>query len=122
MPYNYTQSLFTEEHEIFRESYRKFLATEADAHVDEWLAAGEIPNSFWRKCGEQGFLAVGVPESYGGPGGDFHYRVIIAEELGYSVAGASIAPAVIGDGISEIIFHNASEELRRRRCSRVPRQ
>jgi alkylation response protein AidB-like acyl-CoA dehydrogenase len=114
MPYNYTKSLFTEDHEIFRESYRKFLATEADAHVDEWLAAGEIPKSFWRKCGEQGFLAVGVPEAYGGPGGDFHYRVIIAEELGYSVAGASIAPAVIGDGISEIIFHNASEELRRR--------
>jgi alkylation response protein AidB-like acyl-CoA dehydrogenase len=114
MPYNYTKSLFTEEHEIFRESYRRFLTTEADAHVDEWLAAGEIPQSFWRKCGEQGFLAVGVPESYGGPGGDFHYRVIIAEELGYSVAGASIAPAVIGDGVSEIIFHNASEELRRR--------
>jgi acyl-CoA dehydrogenase len=114
MQYNYTRSLFNDEHEMFRESYRRFLATEADAHVDEWLAAGEIPNSFWRKAGEQGFLAIGVPESYGGPGGDFLYRVILAEELGYTVAGASIAPAVIGDGVSEIIFHNASEELNRR--------
>ena len=114
MSYAYTKSLFGEEHEIFRDAYRKFLATEADAHVDDWLAAGEIPKSFWRKAGEQGFLAVGVPESYGGPGGDFLCRVIIAEELGSSVAGASIAPAVIGDGISEIIFHNASEELRHR--------
>jgi alkylation response protein AidB-like acyl-CoA dehydrogenase len=114
MSYNYTRSLFSEEHEIFRHSYRRFLTTEADAHVDEWLEAGEIPNAFWLKAGEQGFLAVGVPEAYGGPGGDFLCRVIIAEELGYSVAGASIAPAVIGDGISEIIFHNASEELNRR--------
>jgi len=112
MSYRYTPSLFSEEHEIFRASYRRFLAEEADAHVDEWLAAGEIPQSFWRKAGEQGFLAIGIPPEYGGPGGDFFYRVIIAEELGYSLAGASIAPAVIGDGVSEIIFHSASEELR----------
>jgi alkylation response protein AidB-like acyl-CoA dehydrogenase len=114
MPYNYTKSLFDEEHEIFRDSYRRFLETEADAHVDEWLEAGAVPDSFWKKAGEQGFLAVGVPEEYGGPGGDFLHRVIIAEELGYSVAGASIAPSVIGDGISEIIFKNASEEINRR--------
>ena len=68
MPYAYTKSLFTEEHEIFRDSYRRFLATEADAHVDEWLEQGAVPKSFWKKAGEQGFLAVGVPEEYGGPG------------------------------------------------------
>jgi len=110
--YRYTPSLFSEEHEIFRASYRRFLAEEADAHVDEWLAAGEIPQSFWRKAREQGFLAIGIPPEYGGPADDFFYRVIIAEELGYSVASASIAPAVIGDGVSEIIFHSASEALR----------
>ncbi len=114
MSYNYTKSLFDDEHEIFRNSYRRFLETEADAHVDEWLKQGAIPASFWRKAGEQGFLAVGVPEEYGGPGGDFLHRVVIAEELGYTVAGASIAPAVIGDGVSEILFKNASEELSRK--------
>jgi acyl-CoA dehydrogenase len=119
MAYQYTKSLFKEEHEIFRESYRRFLATEADAHVNEWLEQGAIPKSFWRKAGEQGFLAIGVPEEYGGPGGDFLHRVIIAEELGYSVAGASIAPAVIGDGVSEIIFKSASEELRHKWMPRM---
>jgi alkylation response protein AidB-like acyl-CoA dehydrogenase len=114
MSYGYTRSLFNDEHEIFRASYRRFLETEAETHVDEWLQEGVIPKSFWRKAGEQGFLAVGVPEAYGGPGGDFMYRIIIAEELGYSVAGASIAPAVISDGVSEIIFENATEALRHR--------
>jgi alkylation response protein AidB-like acyl-CoA dehydrogenase len=114
MAYNYTPSLFDDEHEIFRHSFRRFITTEADAHVDEWLKAGEIPRSFWRKAGEQGFLAVGVTPEFGGPGGDFLYRVIIAEELGYSVAGASIAPAFIGDGVSEIIFHNATDEINHR--------
>jgi alkylation response protein AidB-like acyl-CoA dehydrogenase len=108
--YNYTRSLFSEEHEIFRESYRRFMA-KADAHVDEWLEAGAIPKSFWLEAGENGFLAIGVPEEYGGPGGDFLHRVVIAEELGYSVAGASIAPAVIGDGVSEILYKNASKDL-----------
>jgi len=111
MPYAYTKSLFTEEHEIFRDSYRRFLATEADAHVDEWLEQGAVPKSFWKKAGEQGFLAVGVPEEYGGPGGDFLHRVVIAEELGYSIAGASIAPSVIGDGIAEILYRNAAPHL-----------
>ncbi|MET0656961.1 MAG: acyl-CoA dehydrogenase family protein [Steroidobacteraceae bacterium] len=118
MSYNYTQSLFSEEHEIFRDSYRRFLA-QADAHVDEWLEAGAIPKSFWREAGENGFLAVGVPEEYGGPGGDFLYRVVIAEELGYSVAGASIAPSVIGDGISEILYKNASKDLLRKWLPRM---
>jgi len=111
MTYLYTRTLFGEEHEIFRDSYRRFLATEADAHVDEWLAQGRIPVTFWRKAGENGFLAVGVPPEFGGPGGDFLHRVVIAEELGYSVAGASIAPSVIGDGVSEILFKNASRDL-----------
>jgi alkylation response protein AidB-like acyl-CoA dehydrogenase len=111
MTYNYTKSLFSEEHEIFRDSYRRFLSSEADAHVDEWLAQGRVPTSFWRRAGAQGFLAVGVPEEYGGPGGDFLHRVVIAEELGYSIAGASIAPSVIGDGITEILYKSASREL-----------
>jgi acyl-CoA dehydrogenase len=114
MSYEYTKSLFNEEHEIFRDSYRRFLETEADAHVDEWLAEGKVPKEFWLKAGEQGFLGVGVPEEYGGPGGDFLYRVVIAEELGYSVAGASMAPSVIGDGVSEILYKNASPELSRK--------
>ena len=119
MTYNYTKSLFGEEHEIFRDSYRRFLSSEADAHVDEWLAQGRVPPSFWRRAGEQGFLAIGVPEEYGGPGGDFLHRVVIAEELGYSIAGASIAPSVIGDGITEILYKNASRDLNLRWLPRM---
>ena len=119
MSYQHTPSLFREEHEIFRQAYRRFLNEEAEPNVDKWLEEGEIPKSFWKKAGENGFLAIGIPEEYGGPGGDFLYRVVLAEELGYSVAGASIAPAVIGDGVSEIIFHNASEELRRKWMPRM---
>jgi alkylation response protein AidB-like acyl-CoA dehydrogenase len=59
-------------------------------------------------------LGVDIPEEYGGPGGDFLHRLVLAEELGYSRAGASMAPALIGDGTSEIIFRCGTEEQRRK--------
>lgn len=46
----------TEEHEIFRESLRKFLEKEAYPYYEEWEKKKEVPRSFWKKMGEQGFL------------------------------------------------------------------
>jgi acyl-CoA dehydrogenase len=72
---------YTEEHRIFRESLRKFLAREIVPHIEEWEEAGIVPRSAWKKMGEQGFLCMDVPEAYGGLGADFLYTVIVVEEL-----------------------------------------
>ena len=72
---------YTAEHNIFRESLRKFLDKEIVPHVEEWEEAGIVPRSAWKKMGEQGFLCTDVPEEYGGAGGDFLYSVIVCEEL-----------------------------------------
>jgi len=72
---------YTAEHNIFRESLRKFLDKEIVPHVEEWEEAGIVPRSAWKKLGEQGFLCTDVPEEYGGSGGDFLYSVIVCEEL-----------------------------------------
>ena len=82
MSYNYTKSLFDDEHEIFRNSYRRFLETEADGHVDEWLEHGAIPRRSGARPANRGSWQWECPEEYGGPGGDFLHRVVIAEELG----------------------------------------
>jgi acyl-CoA dehydrogenase len=71
----------TEEHRIFRESFRRFVAAEVTPHVDEWEAACAAPRSLWLKMGEQGFLCPWIPEEYGGLGLGFEYSVIINEEL-----------------------------------------
>jgi alkylation response protein AidB-like acyl-CoA dehydrogenase len=70
MSYNYTKSLFDDEHEIFRNSYRRFLETEADGHVDDgWsMERSRVVLAQGRRTG---FLAVECQEEYGGPGGDF---------------------------------------------------
>ena len=72
---------YTAEHNIFRESLRKYLDKEIVPHVEEWEEAGIVPRSVWKKMGEQGFLCTDVSEEYGGAGGDFLYSVIVCEEL-----------------------------------------
>jgi len=114
MSYPYTASLYEPEHEIFRQSFRRFIETEMEPNVDRWLESHDIEPDFWRKAGEAGILGVDIPERYGGPGGDFLHRLVIAEELGYSRAGASMATALIGDGTSEILHRCGTEEHRRK--------
>ena len=121
MPYHTTESLWSAEHQIFRQTVRNFLHTEVEPFVDDWVEAHAIPRSFWLKAAEAGLLGVDIPPAYGGPGGDFLMRLVIAEELGYSVAGASMAPSLIADGTAEILYRSANEEQRRAYLPRMCR-
>ena len=83
----------TDEHIMFRDSLRKFLAKEAVPHYDTWEKDRIIPISFWKKLGEMGFLCPQVDEKYGGLGLDFSFGVIIGEELervGASLTGVGL--------------------------------
>lgn len=112
MPYQTNDSLWSEEHQIFRQTIRNFLVNEVEPHVEEWIEKHDIPRSFWLKAAKAGILGVDIPEEYGGPGGDFLHRLVIAEELGYSPAGASMGPSLIADGTSEILYRSATHEQR----------
>ena len=70
---------YTDEHRMFRDALRRYLAKEIVPHVEEWEEAGIVPREAWKKMGEQGFLAMSVPEEYGGLGADFLYSVIVTE-------------------------------------------
>ncbi|MEM6319017.1 MAG: acyl-CoA dehydrogenase family protein [Bacteroidota bacterium] len=73
---------FTEEHDLFRQSFRNFLEKEAMPYIDQWEEDRRIPRSIWKKMGEMGFLGLSFPEKYGGMGLDFFYDVVFNEELG----------------------------------------
>ncbi|QQN75289.1 acyl-CoA dehydrogenase family protein [Croceicoccus sp. YJ47] len=119
MPLDYDQTLFGDEHEIFRRSVRHFFETQAEPFCEEWDAAHSIPRAFWRKAGEAGILGIGVPESLGGPGGDFMHRIVIAQEMGYSIAGASIGPAFQRDQMCEQLMDFGSDEQKQRYLPRM---
>ena len=72
---------FTEEQDMFREAYRKFLETEIAPHMPQWREDGIVAREAFTKAGEQGFLMVWPEEQYGGLGdNDFRYEQIIIEE------------------------------------------
>ncbi len=73
--------LFEEDHRAYRETVRRWIARELAPYADEWEAAEEFPMDLYRKAGEIGFFAGGLPEEYGGVGGDFRYKIVNAEEL-----------------------------------------
>ena len=77
------RDVFTEEHDLFREQFRKFAAKEIEPKIAKWNHDGITDRETWKKMGEAGFLAPCVPEEYGGAGVDFRYDAIIIEELAY---------------------------------------
>ncbi len=82
------QTLYESEHEIYRQSLRKFLANEVEPNIEAWEAQRSTPRDIWLKFGEQGFLCPWVDEQYGGLGLGFEYAVIFAEEFGRARANA----------------------------------
>jgi alkylation response protein AidB-like acyl-CoA dehydrogenase len=75
------RTLFSPEHEDFRESVRKFIAAEIVPNHDRWEEEGIVPREIWRRAGEMGLLCATVPEAYGGQGGDFLFSLVVGEEM-----------------------------------------
>ena len=75
------RTIFTPEHESFRDTVRRFIETEVTPYHAEWEKVGQVPRSLWKKAGELGLLCVNAPEAYGGQGADFLYSAVLIEEM-----------------------------------------
>ena len=76
------RELFDDTHEMFRQSFRSFVAAEITPHHERWEQAGIVDPAMFRAAGAAGFLGMAVPEQWGGGGvDDFRFNVVISEEL-----------------------------------------
>lgn len=102
----YSRTLFEPEHDLFRESYRAFLAKHVAPHHDQWEKDKIVDRGVWLEAGKQGFLGMAMPEEYGGGGNpDFRYNTIVCEETvagRYSGLGFSLHNDVIAPYLSEL--------------------
>ena len=73
------RTLFSTEHDIFRESVRRFVQTELAPHHADWEDAGFVPREAWLAAGAAGLLCCQISEAYGGPGGDFLFNVVVTK-------------------------------------------
>ncbi len=71
-------------HEDFRASFRTFLEREViggEGRYGDWERAGIIPREVFAMAGAGGFVAMAVPERYGGAGvEDFRFNLVVGEE------------------------------------------
>ena len=103
------RKVFEAEHELFRESVRKFLEVEAVPYHSQWEKDGQVDREVWRKAGEQGFLVPTAPEEYGGVGVDFRYNTVVSEEvsrlgltgLGWALHSDIAVPYILNYGTAE---------------------
>ncbi|MFC1690084.1 acyl-CoA dehydrogenase family protein [Pseudomonadota bacterium] len=73
--------IFDEDHEMFRDSVRKFMQAEIAPQVERWREQGICDKDAFRKAGEQGLLCIWADEAYGGMGiEDFRFEQILIEE------------------------------------------
>ena len=84
-----TRSIFNEDHDMFRESVRRFFKERIEPFQNEWDDVGHVPRELWTEAGEMGLLGVNTSDEIGGIGGDFLSAMIVAEEQQY-IANSSI--------------------------------
>lgn len=107
------RTIFSEEHNIFREQVRKWVEKEITPHADAWEKAGQIPREVYKKAGAQGYLCSWIEETYGGMGADWLYSVIVMEEIAKS-GNSGVAFALHSDVVVPYLHAFGSEEQKKK--------
>ena len=110
------RTLLTEEHSLFRDTFRHFVEKEIVPYHEQWEKDGVVSRDLWLKAGEQGFLGLAVPEVYGGMGlKDATYSSIMAEELAhFGVLGAGQGILLHNDIVLPYFLAYANDEQKQR--------
>jgi acyl-CoA dehydrogenase len=108
----------TPEHRAFRDTVRRFVATEIVPHHAAWERDGQVPRALWRRAGELGLLCLTMPEAYGGAGVDFLFPAIAIEELG-RVGATGPLFYLHSEIVAPYILHYGSETQKRKWLPRL---
>jgi long-chain-acyl-CoA dehydrogenase len=102
------------EHLMFRDAVRQFVAREIVPYHGQWEKDGIVPRALWLKAGKMGLLGMDVPEEYGGPGiDDFRYNALFLEECA-RVGASGPGFAVQNDLVIPYLLAFANEEQKQR--------
>ncbi len=107
------RTLYREEHELFRRSFRQFLEREVMPNQERWREAGSVDRAAWRKAGEAGFLCPWMPEQWGGAGGDFLHSCVIGEEIA-KIYESGFALMLHSDIVVPYVFEFGSDDQKKR--------
>ncbi len=110
------RELFEDEHDAYRESFRAFLQAEVVPNHERWKENHLVDRDLFTKAAEMGFMAMAIPEEYGGLGiSDWRFNAITAEEAAHAAVQSSwMGPSVVNDLGLPYLLAEANEEQRQR--------
>lgn len=101
---------FSPEHEMLRDTVRRFVQERVVPHAAAWEEAGFVPREVLREMGTLGLLGIRYPERFGGSALDTLATVVLAEELGRSsFGGFAVTVLVHTDMATPHLVHAGSE-------------
>lgn len=107
------RTLYDEEHDLLRHSFRRWLDDAVVGNYSDWERAGSVPREIWSDAASHGFLSINVPEDCGGEGSDdFRFNAVIDEEI-YSAGVPGLALGIQNDVCLPYIEQYAQSEKRR---------
>ena len=108
---------FEDEHHMFREAFQTFVQREMAPNRERWEESGIVDRELFAAAGAAGFLAMPVPEQYGGAGvEDFRYNQIIAEELARGDVYASGLGLTLHNDVCLPYFMEYTNDEQKERC------
>lgn len=107
----FVSTVYSEEHEAFRETVRKYIEEHITPYHDQWEKDGIVSRDAWIAAGEYGLLCAEVGEEYGGAGVDFLFSAVLIEELARANANGP-GFYLHSDIVTPYFVRYASEELK----------
>ncbi len=107
------RTLFSEDHELFRQAFQQFVAREIKPHQERWMEQHQVDRELWKKAGEAGFLCTWMEEEHGGAGGDFLHATIVIEELARAYE-SGFAATLHSDVVVPYLYHFGDANQKKR--------
>lgn len=103
------RNLFSEEHDAFRETVRKFYEKEVIPNIEKYEKQQHVDRDLWNKAGDLGLLCATMPEEYGG----YLYSMILIEEQAYAMdssTGFSLHSDIVANYIHNFGNHEQKQK------------
>jgi citronellyl-CoA dehydrogenase len=105
----------TPEHEIFRDTVRRFVEEELAPRAREFDEMGRIDKSLFKRMGDLDLLGLRYDPEWGGSGLDFSYTTVLFEEMTRADnAGVTMGISVHTDMATPSLHEFGSDELKAR--------
>ncbi len=104
--------------EQLRDTARRFYERECVPNEKRWTEQQHADRDIWLKAGAAGLLCAGIPEEYGGGGGDFRHEAVICEEQARAMVNA-FSNNVHSGIVAHYLLAYGSEEQKQRWLPRM---